>query len=563
MASMGRRRSVVLRAAAGGRRPAGERGAAAVIVALLMSLVLVGSAAFAVDIGVQRTARRDMQAIADVVALDLSRQLDGRTRSALAPVMDAQMAKSLARNAGSVGTTPRLTWDLGRLENNVFTPVTSSGVPTAVKVVARTDVGFAFGGVLGTSSGGAARTAISQASMGACFSVGSYAARINLGDGYILGPLLSALGTNIPITVLDAQGLAGIDVKLIDLVGTNLVAGGFDQLLSSSVTVGRFYLALAQAIGAQGGNAAQVALLNRLATVGAKDVVVRVADIVGLDTTGAAGLDAVVNLFDLVAATAFVANGTNAVSVPNLNVNVAGLSTLTAKLTVAQRPTLVCGRPNVVVGRSSQVDLDITGNLANVNLGVGVISAPISISLRLTPTAAALSQVTCMSAAKKLDFLVTNGLLSLDIVIGKTTDPNALGVKVTGINVINGYVRFYTSPKGGDTKAGSITVTDENYAGTGPFTTGDGSLGIPNLTPDSHLAVLPNVPLIGYLVNTLLGGIVNGVVTPLVSVVLNPILTALDYGLLSPLLKALGINIAGAETYARPKADCGIPKLVG
>lgn len=359
MASMGRRRSVVLRAAAGGRRPAGERGAAAVIVALLMSLVLVGSAAFAVDIGVQRTARRDMQAIADVVALDLSRQLDGRTRSALAPVMDAQMAKSLARNAGSVGTTPRLTWDLGRLENNVFTPVTSSGVPTAVKVVARTDVGFAFGGVLGTSSGGAARTAISQASMGACFSVGSYAARINLGDGYILGPLLSALGTNIPITVLDAQGLAGIDVKLIDLVGTNLVAGGFDQLLSSSVTVGRFYLALAQAIGAQGGNAAQVALLNRLATVGAKDVVVRVADIVGLDTTGAAGLDAVVNLFDLVAATAFVANGTNAVSVPNLNVNVAGLSTLTAKLTVAQRPTLVCGRPNVVVGRSSQVDLDI------------------------------------------------------------------------------------------------------------------------------------------------------------------------------------------------------------
>ena len=39
---------------------------------------------------------------------------------------------------------------------------------------------------------------------------------------------------------------------------------------------------------------------------------------------------------------------------------------------------------------------------------------------------------TCMSAAKKLDFLVTNGLLSLDIVIGKTTDPNALGVKVTG-----------------------------------------------------------------------------------------------------------------------------------
>lgn len=546
------------------RRPRpDERGGAAILVAVTMSLVLVVIASFAVDLGLQRSARRDMQALADVVALDLARQLDGRTRGTLSTVMDAEMAKSLTRNGDTLGERPALRWDLGRVENGTFVASASSAVPTAVKVVASTRVSYAFGGVMGKASGPAGRTAIAQASTGACFTVGSYAARIKLGDGFILGPLLKALGTDVGLTVLDAQGLAGVDVKLIDLVGTSVIAGGYDQVLGSSVTLGRFYLALAEVLARGGGNAAQVALLNRLATVAAKDVVVKVGDIVGIDTTNGAGLDAVVNLFDLVSGAAFLANGTNAIAIPDLNVNLAGVSRLNVRLFVAQKPTMVCGRPNSASGLSSQIDLDLTGNLADLNLGVGVISAPISVSLRLTPTKAALTQVACLSGAKRLDFLVTNGLLSLDVVIGKVSDPNALGVKVTGIKVINGYVRLYTTPKGGDTKAGSITVDNDDYAGTAPLSSGDGSLGVPNLMPDSHLALLPDVPLIGFLVNTLLGGIVNGVVTPLITTVANPLLTVVDRLLLSPLLKALGINVAGADTYARPKADCGIPKLVG
>ena len=45
----------------------------------IMLTVLMGASAFAVDIGMQRVARRDMQALADAVALDVARLLDGRT----------------------------------------------------------------------------------------------------------------------------------------------------------------------------------------------------------------------------------------------------------------------------------------------------------------------------------------------------------------------------------------------------------------------------------------------------------------------------------------------------
>jgi len=49
-----------------------------VLVAIVLS-TLIGFTSLAIDIGYQRVVRRDMQAVADVVALDLSRRLDGRT----------------------------------------------------------------------------------------------------------------------------------------------------------------------------------------------------------------------------------------------------------------------------------------------------------------------------------------------------------------------------------------------------------------------------------------------------------------------------------------------------
>lgn len=547
-------------------RAADERGASAVLIAALLAVVLMVSAAFAVDLGQQRVVRRDVQAVADMVALDMVRLLDGsKAKDYSASAFDDAKKRSLQRNSSALGgelEPSDVTWSFAR--QNATTgawttlSLTDEAVPTAVKVSAKSEVGFAFGGFTGVGKGSATRTAIAQAEAGACFAVGTYAARIRLGDSAILGPLMKALGTDVGLTVLDAQGLAGADIKLLDLVGTGLVAGGFDQLVNANVKLGDFYLAMADVLQKQGGHAAQVALLQKLATVAAKDVIVNIADIVGLDSTSKAGLDAVVNLFDLVTTAAFVANGDNAILVPNLNVNVLGLSTLSANIKIGQKPIQNCGRPKseVVKGHSNQVEVNLRGNLANLDLGLVSISAPITLSLKLAPADVILNTVACLPNKKRLDFLVTSGLVSLEITIGDPANKSNLSVKaLLGLlPIVDGYIRLYSSPAPAATETKSVTVDNENYDGTPPVEFGTDSLGVPYLNQDTHLNVLGILPA---------GGLLGAVITPLLSIVVNPLVATLDSVLLTPLLKALGINVAGADVYARRKADCGLPSLVG
>jgi Flp pilus assembly protein TadG len=64
------------------KRRKDENGAVALTVALVVTLLLA-VASFALDLGLARVGVRDMQAVADVVALDMARQIDGRTVSAI------------------------------------------------------------------------------------------------------------------------------------------------------------------------------------------------------------------------------------------------------------------------------------------------------------------------------------------------------------------------------------------------------------------------------------------------------------------------------------------------
>ncbi|WGY03756.1 hypothetical protein QI633_08310 [Nocardioides sp. QY071] len=537
----------------------------AVLVAVLMSVVLLVSAAFAVDLGQQRVVRRDMQAVADVVAMDVAWQLDGRTLKTLMTngVISDAVNASLARNRDSFGADADVTWKVGKVDAAgdfvAFSqPADDAESPSAVRVLAHSSTKFSFGGMTGRSKGDATRSAVTSVEKGACFTVGTYAARIRLGDGTILGPLVKALGTDVGLNVLDAQGLAAADIKLLDLVNTGLIAGGFDDFVDASVSLGTFYLAMAQVLQNQGGHAAQVALLQKLATVAAKDIIVNVADIVGLDTTSSAALDATVNVFDLVSTAAFVANGSNAILVPNLNVNVVGLSTLTGSVKIGQKPIQYCGRAKSVEtkGHSNQVEVNLRGNLANLDLGLVSISAPITLTLKLTPADVSLDDVRCLTDKKILDFVTTSGLVSLEVTVGDPANRNNLSVKaLLGlVKLVDGYIRLYSTPAPAATETKSATVDLENYDGSAPVEFGTDSLGVPYLNQDTHLNVLGILPV---------GGLLGAVVTPLLSLVVNPLVAALDNVLLTPLLKALGINVAGAEVYAKKKADCGIPQLVG
>jgi len=95
-----------------------DRGAVAAAISVLMAFVLLAIAAFAVDIGMQRVARRDMQALADIVALDLAREIDGRTQSQLAAEGSmtnpaSALRASLGRNSDTVGNDLEVDVDWG------------------------------------------------------------------------------------------------------------------------------------------------------------------------------------------------------------------------------------------------------------------------------------------------------------------------------------------------------------------------------------------------------------------------------------------------------------------
>ena len=126
------------------RRP-DDRGAVAVFLAVTVALI-VGIGTLAVDLGMQRVVRRDMQALADVAALDLARELDGRTISELAPELDrsdpsSALSSVLAGNDTTLGSDPVVTVTWGAWQGGMF--VADVDPPSAVRVVAAADTGSA------------------------------------------------------------------------------------------------------------------------------------------------------------------------------------------------------------------------------------------------------------------------------------------------------------------------------------------------------------------------------------------------------------------------------------
>lgn len=219
-----------------------ERGVTAVIVAVVLAVALVSSA-FAVDLGMQRVLRRDLQAVVDVVALDLSRELTGKKAGEYAAsdraAIDAAEAASLRRNSDLVGgeVAPQdVEWELVVLVDGAWRSAASSEVPGGVRVSAHSSVGFAFGGITGVNEGGSVRTAVAAARPNACLQVSSYAAQLDTKQSWLLNPLLGKLlGSDLALKVLDPKaGLAGVDLNLLDLIDE------LDPLVSADISAASF-----------------------------------------------------------------------------------------------------------------------------------------------------------------------------------------------------------------------------------------------------------------------------------------------------------------------------------
>jgi uncharacterized membrane protein len=576
-----------------GRRD--ERGAVAVFLAVTVSLlVIVG--AFAVDLGMQRVVRRDMQALADVVALDLARELDGRTTAQLAPQVVASssssaLARSLAGNRTTLGDNRAVVATWGFLNGGAFTPSTSGQVPTAVKVSAGADIGFSF-----TSGRGAAtRTAYAQSSTTACHELGSVAVAVKSGDAALLAPLNSLLGLDLDL--LSYQSIAAVKVTLAQLVATSRV-GTETQLLTGLVDFGDLVQATIDVLDKQkpAGYLDAVSSLGAFMAIEGTVPALQLGNLLSIAPSDGAALETGLNVLDLLTGALLVADGKHALTVDKLQAKIPGLGGLAGTIYVQEGKRLACGAPNTDVASAKTAQLSTTMALDLAANG-GVNSPSLGINLGAvkgtlqTQTAIGSLQVELGEATSRLvdppavhcgeGTAASPHTFSVDVQSGLATYRLGTDVRITGklqvgvpplkvdvdVDMVVGMAVSSAPPGATGTVALSLPPND-----TVPVQTGS--------APQLLTTVVPTVKSGGILGGAGLNGLLSGVgftnlslsqviatelvndPNGLVQKSLVPLAAKIDASVIGPLARLLGIRVGGADVFA-VNAVCGVPALRG
>ncbi len=606
------------------RRPLrGERGATSVLVAVLMAGVLLVSAAFAVDLGQQRVVRRDVQAVADVVALDMARELDGRTANLYSEsAMNDVMRASLARNRTALGGEipgSEVTWEF--LATGVggawvtLAKTSTTGVPTAIRVRAKSDTSLAFGGFTGRERGAATRTAIASSSEpSVCFSVGTNLLDLNTADNFLVQMLNGILGIDllaISTSVVGPGGVVALQNAQIPLLGLSaaLGVGTVEGLVTSTqpITVGALLSASADVLRKDSSNlvnlnaAAILDALSLKATLATPTLVV--GEILDLGPDPSSALHAKIGVLDLLNALVYVA-GQDAQGDPHavgasLPLNLGALGTLDTQVTIIELPKITCGNPNrpgptPVTATSAQIRLTTTLNLPT---GTGLLTD------LLTGLSNTLTQLLTLgglfeSTQERIKTGSLSSTLKLTITTAKSTATlrSASGNSCSGAGGVNFDVLPSVLAAGVNL---DLAYTVEQRKKQPPLYLTWGAWSDKTKVNSTLLGLAANVgdataypvtlnyaappseemPQHTKAVNPLslqfavtssdknfIGGIVGDLLTPVMNNLVTPVVGILNAALLpglTTLLGRLGIELGKTTLRASGRPGCGTPKLVG
>lgn len=580
------------------RRGDDERGVVTLLMAFVIVLIMIGSA-FVLDIGLQRVARTDMQAVADLVALDLARELDGRSVGELTPVMNAELTRSRTRNASAVGDEPpQLSYQLGRMATSGFAPMTS-GVPSAVRVVAQTDVTFAFASVTGADSGGARRSAAAESASTACFRLGSFVAAIRASDSTVLDPLNDLLGVNL--TLVSYQGLAFADVRLDQLTSTSAI-GSPEALLNGSITYAQLINATIEALTREpGDNTVALQALSRIASsaVTASIGPINLSNVLHVAPTDNAAMDVELDVLDLVGS-ARLSDGKHFLGVPNIQGQVPGVGyQYTGGINLVSAAELACGTPNSAQAKADTAQLDGTLGIQFTNLPS--ISVPTLGTLQ-TPKGSGNLQVVAGSGTGQLvappaghcgdgsvvdpstfSVQVATGLASYqmhaDVSVAadvKLTDLVSLGLTSVLTNLLGNILTLGSkislevdvrltvgtvAGAGGGRADLKIPPNDQTPISTGYAMTLDPSTIIPTVLSVKLNGKSAQLPLVTAITNP----IANVLVTTgkgFVEKTLTPLINNINNMFIGPVARMIGLRLGGADVYG-VGITCARPRLVG
>ena len=351
------------RSPASRRRTRRSDGAVLPLVALLAT-VLMGSAAFAIDLGALRVERRELQADADVIAIAAAWEIDDSTSGEVFDDVLAEAQAAADRNGYDFLTLSASEVVLGRWANNTFTPTAVDEVPNAVRVDlestipryfdlepnnrtvsrsaiavirtqstdtqergvphARGSLGSTFASLQFYQQPGVSAAYNAFIEYQATFMNSLYTEMLNVntsggidGGAGVTGDPVAVTGpaTGFQLDALSYQGLANGTVAL-DAVATQLGFGTVDELLAADVTAAELLSAAATVLSA-GPNAADIAAGGILGTI-ATDVdavnTLNLGNAIEATTGQGSAFATTINAHQLLDMTATLVNGDNLIN---------------------------------------------------------------------------------------------------------------------------------------------------------------------------------------------------------------------------------------------------------
>lgn len=319
-----------------------QRGNIAIMSAGGMILA-VCCAALGVDIGTIAADRRKTQAATDLAAIVAASNLSNATNAAKAAVTSNNYPAS-ALVGVELGTYTANS--AVATQSRFVTPAT--GTANAARVSLQTATPLYFSHFFtGSNNFTIKTTATATTTAIASFSIGSRLASLN--GGLLNSVLGSMLGTTLSLSVMDYNALLGARIDafaFLSALATRVGLTGvtYDTLLNSNIKIGDVLAAALSAQQATNGSGTATTALSTISQASAS-VTTKIAPGKLIDAGPYANLivgvkpknGVSISLYDLLQATAGIANGTNQIAT-SVNLGLPGIASASLTATIGARP---------------------------------------------------------------------------------------------------------------------------------------------------------------------------------------------------------------------------------
>lgn len=566
--------------------PSRQRGAISVMAAVGIG-VMISAALLMVDLGSLFYTQKHLQSVADNAALSAANNPGNAQDIAV---------DTAAKNDFTVGGGNVLTATPGKYDDSnpddttpgvhyegTFDPTAAEDDWNAVQVTVTTQQPYFF--MVGSREITATATAVREDIAG--FSIGSGLLSLDTDRSALLGPLLGQLlHTHVAVDAVSYNGLANVNVTLLDLIKAEGNVGTVKELLDLKLTLADIMVLTAKALGQD--HVAQVNLLNALALDITNDEKITLGDVLKVDlANGTVAAGAEINVRDLITVAAEVANGKHFLELP-VGVNLSdpktgkGLVKLNLGLTLIEPPSIAIGPPGrdasgVCRTRAHTAQARVKLELALLDVLEPLVGIHVPLYIELARADGCLESIECQMPREDSDVNIsaTAGLASIYIgnvnadAMTNTEDPatvtpatllSILKISLLGIDLsteiiarvhidVGSQTEYLKDYNPYDDARRTRRIPDNFDVGLDGISK---SLSNQMAKPDGEETVLI-VKLLGIPLN--LSGILD-----LLMPVLDPVFKLLD-AVLAPILSLLGLQLGYADV-TNFYLNCGVPRLV-